>query len=135
MQPPMRLAAQVLMVIVAVAMFLPWAKTDLGSLVGSSVSERSVSGFDVDEGVLAFVASLVTVVLIQAGIRPAWMGSGFAVAVLGRQLFDVLGEDLISPGIGLWVGTIAALAATVVLLIDMFGNVHRAAAAAVDEEP
>ncbi len=116
------------MVLAALAMFLNWASVDVDdSLVGpTSAQSESVSGFDVNEGQLVFIVSLVTVGIIQLGVRAAWMGSGFVVAIAGRQLLDYLGEDFIDPGVGLWIGTLAAIAAAVLLLMDMVANVERA---------
>lgn len=127
MEPPRRLAAQVLMAIAALAMFLTWVQTDLDdSVVGPSLATgESVTGMDVGEGQLAFIASLLTIVLIQTGLRPAWMGAGFVFAVVGRQLVDTVGDDLVKPGNGLWIGTFAALVAAVALFADMFSSIDR----------
>ena len=81
-------------------------------------------GLDADEGRIALIAALITIVLIQIGWRPAWMGSGFALAIAGRRLLTGLGDDP-GPGIGLWVAAAAALAATALLFADMFMTIDR----------
>lgn len=120
MQPPRRLAAQGLMVIVAAAMFLTWVQRDLGGSM-----DESVSGIDVSEGQLTLIVSLLTIGLVQAELRPAWMGAGFACAIVGRQLFDALGEDRIEPGLGLWLAAVSAAVAAVLLVVDMFSSIDR----------
>ena len=92
-------------------MLLPW---------GELADGESPQGIELTEGVLVLVASVLTVALIQVGLRPAWMGAGFVVAVLGRQLFS---DDVKELGIGLLSGlafsVVAASLLITVLLQDL----------------
>ena len=101
------------MAVVVFATFLIWE------------AEESVAGTDSNEGQLAFIVGLVTIGLIQIGWRPAWIGAGFVSAVAGRQLLDTLGDDSAEPGVGLWIATVAALVAAVVLVVAMFSTINR----------
>ena len=105
--------AQLAVAAIVAATFLPW-ETGAGA----------VRGLDVDEGRIALVVALVTIVLLQIGWRPAWMGAGFALAIVGRLLLTTLGDDP-GPGTGLWVAAAAALAATALLFVDMFTTIDR----------
>lgn len=108
--------AQVLLVVVAIAMFLPWATGDV-----SGVSEP---GVELDAGRLVLLVGLLTIGLIHIGFRPAWIGGGFMVAVLVKEILDVSDQAHVSPGIGLWLGALAAAAAVAALVWDMFANVQ-----------
>lgn len=98
-------------------MFLPWE-------AGAGPEASTVQGFDTDEGRIVVIVALLTIVLVQIGWRPAWIGAGFVVAVAGRRLLTVLGDDP-GPGIGLWVAVAAALAAVALLFADMFMTIDR----------
>lgn len=110
--------AQLLLVVVAIAMFLPWATGDVSGL--------SEPGVELDAGRLVLIISLLTIGLIHIGFRPAWIGGGFTVAVLAKEILDVNDQAHISPGIGLWLGALAAAAAVATLVWDMFANVQAA---------
>ena len=105
--------AQLAAAVAGAAVFLPW-ETGAGAM----------RGLDADEGRIALIVALITIVLIQIGWRPAWMGSGFALAIAGRRLLTGLGDDP-GPGIGLWVAAAAALVATALLFADMFMTIDR----------
>lgn len=126
MQPPLRLAAQLLLAVVAAAMLLTWTEVARDeSFVGPTLAEdSSVRGLDVNEGQLVLVVAVITIGLVQAGPRPAWMGAGFTLAVAGRALLNALSDDLIDPGIGLWVASAAALVATMLLVADVFRSIR-----------
>lgn len=109
--------AQLAAAAAAAAMFLPWE-------AGSGPETPTVQGLDTDEGRIVLIVALITVVLVQIGWRPAWIGAGFVVAVAGRRLLSALGDDP-GPGIGLWVAAVAALAATALLFADMFMTIDR----------
>lgn len=109
--------AQLAAAVVAVAMFLPWE-------AGSGSEALTVQGLDTDEGRIVLIVALVSIVLIQIGWRPVWIGAGFIVAVAGRRLLTMLGDDP-GPGIGLWVAAAAALAAVALLFADMFMTIDR----------
>jgi len=110
--------AQVLLLVVVAAMFPPWATGDSG--------EESIRGLDVNESKLVLLVSLLTIGLIHIGFRPAWIGGGFTVAVLAKEILDVNDQAHISPGIGLWLGALAAAATVATLVWDMFANVQAA---------
>ncbi len=100
----------------AAAMFLPWqtvAEQGADSQLGTGSSE----------GQIIFIVSLVMIGLIQVGWRPAWIGAGFVGAITVREILELAGDDAASPAIGLWIATIAAVAAVVLLVWDMFANV------------
>lgn len=100
------------MLAAAAAMVLPWQR---------GASDTGMRGIDVNEGILVIIASVITIGLIQVELRPAWMGAGFAVAVLGRQL---AGSQLPDPGIGPILGLVFAGAATVLLLVGLFTTIR-----------
>lgn len=108
-----RRVAQLSAAAAAVAMFLPW-----------EAGAGAVRGLDTDEGRIVLIVALITVVLVQIGWRPAWIGAGFVVAVAGRRLLTMLGDDP-GPGIGLWAAAAAALVAAALLFADMFMTIDR----------
>lgn len=112
-----RRVAQLSAAAIVAAMFLPWE-------AGSGSEAPAVRGLDTDEGRVVVIVALITVVLVQIGWRPAWIGAGFVVAVAGRRLLTMLGDDP-GPGIGLWVAAAAALAAAALLFADMFMTIDR----------
>lgn len=91
-------------------MFLTW-----------SSEGRSISGTDTGEGQLTALVALGTIALVHVGFRPAWIGAAFIVATLARQLRE-FGAD---AGAALWLGVVAALVATALLVWDMFAKVRR----------
>lgn len=112
-----RRVAQLSAAAIVAAMFLPWE-------AGAGPEASTVQGFDTDEGRIVLIVALITIVLVQIGWRPAWIGAGFVVAVAGRRLLTALGDDP-GPGIGLWVAVAAALAAVALLFADMFMTIDR----------
>jgi hypothetical protein len=110
MNPAHRATAQGALVVVIGAMFLTWS-TDDGSRAGTETSE----------GQLVALASLATIALIQLGWRPAWIGAGFIIATLIRQL-TLLGGDV---GTGLIIAVGASCVAAVAMIWDMFANIPR----------
>lgn len=112
-----RRVAQLSAAAIVAAMFLPWE-------AGAGPEVPTAQGFDTDEGRIVVIAALLTIVLVQIGWRPAWIGAGFVVAVAGRRLLTALGDDP-GPGIGLWVAVAAALAAVALLFADMFMTIDR----------
>ncbi len=116
MQPSSRIVAQGLGLVVALGTLLPWATFD---------DRDSVSGVSLAPGTLVLFAGLVAIVLVQMNIRAAWIAPGFAVAVAGRELASRLGDAGTAPGIGLWISVIAAVAAAVLLIRQMFASIER----------
>ncbi|MFT7476154.1 MAG: hypothetical protein ACI81L_003102 [Verrucomicrobiales bacterium] len=110
MDPARRATAQGALVVVIGAMFLTWS-TDGGSRAGTETGE----------GQLVALASLATIALIQLGWRPAWIGAGFIIATLIRQL-TLLGGDV---GMGLIIGIVAVCVAAAAMIWDMFANIPR----------
>lgn len=106
---PRRRVAQACLAAAAAATFLPW----------QSSGEESTLGSGVAEGRIAFVVCLVTVGLVQAAWRPAWIGAGFAGAITIRRILDG-GTD---PAVGLWVAATVCIVAAVLLIWDMFSGV------------
>lgn len=97
-------------------MFLTWVSTASG---------EHIVGSDFDQGRLTIIICAITIAFVQFGLRPAWIGGGLTVAVLGRELFradDVEGQ---SAAVGLWVGTLLAVAAAVLLIWDLFASIER----------
>ena len=101
------------MIVIAVAMFLPWHTTTTES------GTESVQGIASGEGPILLAVSLITAGLIQVGWRPAWIGAGFAGAIAIRRILD----SEIDPAFGLWIGAVASIVAVVLLIWDMFANV------------
>ena len=93
-------------------MFLPWHTTEAES------GTESVQGISANEGQLVLGVSLATAGLIQVGWRPAWIGAGFAGAIVIRRILD--SDD---PASGLWIAAAASIVAVVLLIWDMFANV------------
>lgn len=85
-----------------------------------------MTGVSSDEGRLALIVALLAIGLVQIGWRPAWMAAGLVVAIAGRELLSIAGDDSAAAGIGLWVTVVVALAATVLLFADMFSTIERA---------
>ncbi len=102
---------------VVASMLLPWQQT----VGGDSV----VRGININEGVLVIIASVLTIGLIQVELRPAWMGAGFVVAVLGRQVLS--SDATVSVGSGPMVGLILAGATAVLLTTSMIRTLSRSA--------
>ena len=110
--------AQLAAVVAGAAVFLPWEAS-------SGPEAPTVQGLDTDEGRIVLIVALVTVVLVQIGWRPAWIGAGFVLAIAGRRLLAALGDDPGGPGLGLWVAVAAAVAAAALLVVDMFTTIDR----------
>ncbi len=101
------------MVLVAASMVLAFRTATAGG---------SVSGLSVPEGRVVALAGLATVLLIQMKLRPAWMGAGFTLAVLGRQAISYQGSNTLGSGLGLWLGILFAACALVLLVQGMFAS-------------
>lgn len=94
----------------AIGSFLPWA----------SAFGQSVTGMDADDGVITLVLGLVLVALgYMMAMRETqrWMVIAalvvglIAVVVALIDLFDVLGTEAVSVGIGLWIVVLGAIVA------------------------
>lgn len=116
MTPFRRPIAQALLAAVAGSVFLTWVSTASGD---------DIVGSDFNQGRLTIITCAITIAFIQFGLRPAWIGGGLTVAVLGRELLradDVEGQ---SAAVGLWVGTLLAVAAAALLVWDLFASIER----------
>jgi len=105
-----------LMVVTALAMFLRWSSDSTGD---------TETGVALNDGQLALGVSVLTIALVQVGLRPAWIGAGFVAAMLGRRALDISNSTNIDVGIGLVLGAVAATVAALLLIWDMFANVER----------
>lgn len=114
--------AQVCLVIAVVSLLLPWEAGD-----------TETTGFGVNDGQVAFLALLVTLVLIGVKFRPAWTGAGFVAAVAGRAVLNLSDSGPPDLGIGVVIVALAALAAAILLLWDLFAAVSATSAASDDE--
>ena len=94
-------------------MFLPWHTS------ASASGTESVQGIAVNDGQLVLIVSLITAGLIQLSWRPAWIGTGFAGAIMVRRMFE--GET--EAAAGLWIATAACVVAVVLLVWEMFASV------------
>ncbi len=103
--------AQVCLAATAAAVFAPWQAAADGA--------GSTSGNTLAEGQIVFIVGVVSVGLVQAGWRPAWIGAGFAAAVTIRRILDSPAD----PAAGLWIAAAATVVAAVLLVWDMFANV------------
>jgi len=106
------------------AMFLTWATPAEG------VNIDAITGMERNAGQLVGIAAVITIGLIQARWRPAWIGAGFIVAVLGRQLMLAIDSTVAGPGIGLILGLGAGAIAAGLLIWQMFADVRVLAAEA-----
>ena len=113
MKIPRKRIAQACCVVAALVTFLPWQTT-----AGESGAEP-VLGTSTSTGQLVLIVCLITAGLVQVGWRPAWIGAGFSAATAIRELFD----SEAAPAWGLGMAIAACLAATVLLVWDMFANV------------
>ena len=103
--------------IIALAMvFLPW--------VSASGSGDSFTGNDFDEGTFVIIVSLITILLIQAAVRPAWIGAGFVAAIYFRKILDISDEAFVDPGVALWIGFLAALEAVALLIWQILADIR-----------
>jgi len=111
--PTRKIISQGSLLVAIGAMFLTWSTEGVGRV-----------GTDTGEGQFVALVALVTMLLVQIGWRPAWMGTGVIVATLGRQLL-LLGSD---AGVGLYLGVVSAVVAGAVLIAEMFAGIERPAA-------
>ena len=107
-------SAQLCLVIAVVSLLLPWE-------TGDALRHRRALASTT--GKVVFLALLITLVLIQVKFRPAWTGAGFAVAVSGRAILNLSDTGPPDVGIGPVIVALAALAAAVLMLWDMFSAV------------
>ena len=103
------------MVGVAASMLLPWQQAEGG--------DSAVLGVNLNEGVLVIIASVLTIGLIQVELRPAWMGAGFVVALLARQVLTT--DAAISVGPGPIIGLVLAAAVAIMLIVSMTRAIAR----------
>ncbi len=108
--------ARLCLVIAVVSLLLPW----------ETGGAKTSTGFAVDDGKVVFLALLITLVLIQVKFRPAWTGAGFAVAVSGRAILNLSDTGPGDVGIGPVIVALAALAAAILMLWDLFSAVSSA---------
>ena len=99
------------MAVCAVAVFLNWE---------TGADSGSVAGTQGNSGRVVFVVALAAIALIQVGWRPAWIAAGFVVAVNARHILSLSGIEGVTPAMGLWIGTISAIVAALLLVWDMF---------------
>jgi len=85
-----------------------------------------------DDGFLVILASAVGVVLVTRRIKAAWIAPGFVAVLLIRDISRVRGTDF-DVGLGLWLGTVLALLAAVLLIGDLVIDIQRAGRS--DEDP
>ena len=116
--------AQLCLVIAVASLLLPWETGD-----------TETNGFGVNDGQVAFLALLITFVLIRVKFRPAWCGAGFVAAVAGRAMLNLSDSGPPDLGIGVIIVAAAALAAAVLLLWDLFAAVSAPSAATDDDRP
>lgn len=121
MSLPLPRIAQVLLVVVVAAMGLTWAS-------GPNLVDSPVQGMRVAEGQIAALAAIVAAVLLQIEFKASWIPAGFAAAVVGKELVDLGSVDGVSPGSGLYLSLLAALAATIVLITHMLQRIRNLAA-------
>jgi hypothetical protein len=105
--------AQVFVAVIVFFMFLPW----------TSEAGDTVSGLEVGEGQFMVLVAVATIVLIRMGNRTSWITIGFAAAIMWRQVVVAVGGAGV-VGIGLWLGTLAATIAVVLLVWNMFAEVR-----------
>ena len=115
------------------AMFLPW---NVNAGLGGTATVRGIS---TGVGRIVLVVSVVTVVLVQIGWRPAWIGAGLTAAFAAREIFDPSGISapgrIPDPGIGVWIAVIASALAVVLLAWEMFVGVAADDGTGRDEPP
>ncbi len=111
--------AQACVLIVGIAVFLPW---QAGTIVDAA---ESVRGLQTDEGPMVVVVCLITIALIQVGWRTAWIGAGFVAAISGRTLINLIGAETGDAAVGLWIATLASVTGAALLIVDMFAGVSR----------
>ncbi len=98
-------------------------------------TEESVSGVGSGEGRWVLIVALVAIGLVQLGWRPAWMAAGLVLAIAGRELLSISGDEGAGVGLGLWVTLLGSAAAVVLLVLDMFSRIERAPPAADGDAP
>ena len=125
MTKALRLGAQVLLVATAALMFTTWASANESSAVVARVLLRDVSGMERTEGQLVALVCVLTVIAVQIGWRPAWIGAAFSAMVLGRELLAARNAVDADPGIALIAGTITSLLAAALLLRWLFTTIER----------
>lgn len=128
MNIPRKRAAQVCAAVAAVAVFLPWQ-------TAAEQGADSMAGTATGDGRILFIACLITIGLIHAGWRPAWIGAGFSCAITVREILGLSGDGPPEPAAGLWIAAIASLAAVVLLVWDMFASVAAASSGADGDQP
>lgn len=127
--------------VVVVAMALPWASTVIAS--SATGASPALRGFQVGPGQLVILAALASIAVIELGWRPAWMGAGLVVAVLGREFIaltdtkTVATSDAVTTysgsGAAIYVGMAAGVSALIILIWHMFSEVAANAPGTGDE--
>ena len=95
----------------------------------------TVRGVGTGVGRIVLVICMLTVVLIQLGWRPAWIGAGLAGAFAAREIFDPSGTGAPDPGAGVWIAAVAAAVAVVLLAWEMFAGVTADDGSGRDDPP
>lgn len=109
-----RFVPQALLAVTAASVFLPWRQT---------VDQETLRGVELGEGPLVLIAAAFSIALVQVGLRPAWMGPGFIVAVLGRQVLTGVAPDSLQYGVVITL--VLAVAAAGLLVSTMLSNLGR----------
>lgn len=125
--------AQMCAVVAGAAMFLPW---NVNTGISGTGTLRGVS---TGVGRIVLAVCIVTIVLVQIGWRPAWIGVGLAAAFAAREIFDPSGigppGQPPDPGVGVWIAVIASAVAGVLLVWEMFAGVAEDDGSGPDEPP
>ncbi|WP_419551867.1 hypothetical protein [Candidatus Poriferisodalis sp.] len=123
--------AQACSAVAGAAVFLPWYIDARTGLVGT----ETLRGISTGVGRLLLVVCIVTIVMVQIGWRPAWIGAGFAGAIAVREILDPSASGTPDPGSGLWITVIGAVVAVVLLGWNMFAGVAADDGSGSDEPP
>ena len=103
------------------SVFLPWIDGASGSRIGLTQPD----------GWLTLLIGAVATILAWFQIRAGWIPAGFLAVLLGRNILILQRSDSAAPGLGLWIGAVAFLAAAVLQLIGLATR-HRSAVAGND---
>ena len=98
------------------SVFLPWIDGDSGSRIGLTQPD----------GWLTLLIGAVATILAWFKIRAGWIAAGFLTVLLGRNILILQRSESAAPGLGLWIGAVAFLAAAVLQLIELATR-HRSA--------
>lgn len=95
---------------------LPWTTGESGSVIGVRH----------DDAFLVIAGSILGIALVRMKAKPAWIAPGFAAFVQFRDIQQISDSEF-GVGIGLWIGLLTAVTASVMLIVDLLAGIRASA--------